>query len=128
LMDHVGYEWLPRPNRDRADAKKGRRKMETATKITPYGFVREMVEKHGGTMTFHAGGGPGGRWLIALEGKSLQIDVRDRRVNDLDRLYIAKIDNPQTWDDYEPEPNCLLKPDAFWQLMKLIDLRGGSAA
>jgi hypothetical protein len=73
-------------------------------------------------MTFHAGGGPGGLWRIELQGRTLTVDVRDRRVNDLDRLYVAKLENPQTWDDYEP--NCPLKPGAFWQLVKLIDLRG----
>lgn len=122
LMDEAGYEWCPRPNRDIGNRKKGRRKMDTATKVAPYSLVREMIESHGGTMTFHAGGGPGGVWRVVLEGRAMQVDARDRRVNHLDRLYVAKIDNPQTWDDYEP--NCPLKPGAFWQLVKMIDLHG----
>jgi hypothetical protein len=122
LMDEAGYEWCPKPNRDRGNRKKGRRKMDSTTKVAPYALVREMIEAHGGTMTFHAGGGPGGLWRIELQGRTLTVDVRDRRVNDLDRLYVAKLENPQTWDDYEP--NCPLKPGAFWQLVKLIDLRG----
>ncbi len=122
LMDEAGYEWSPKPSRDVGNPKKGKRSMNAVTQAPPYALVRELIESHGGTMTFHAGGGPGGTWRVVLEGRCMQVDARDRRVNHLDRLYVAKTDNPQTWDDYEP--NCPLKPGAFWHLVKMIDLHG----
>jgi hypothetical protein len=88
----------------------------------PYRLIREIIKRNNGSMEFQAGGGPGGVWIIKLEGRKWTVAVRDRRANELDHLYVPKTDHPQTWEDYEK--TAPLKPDAFWQLMKLIDSQG----
>jgi len=92
--------------------------MGTQSKEVPYGRVRNLVESIGGTMTYQVGGGPGGVWELNLWGRTARIDVRDNRINDLDRLYVARVDDPKTWDDYDP--GAPLVEDAFWRLVGLF--------
>ncbi len=44
------------------------------------------------------------------------MEARNDRINDLDRLYVARVDNPKTWDDYER--GAPLVEDAFWRLVR----------
>ncbi len=93
--------------------------------ITPTGFrayreLRNFVKLIGGTMAFHAGGtGGGGTWTIELWGRtSRSIEVRDDKVNELDQLYIPKVEPPTTWQDYD-SPGKLVD-DVFWKVIKLF--------
>lgn len=92
--------------------------MDTQTERRPYGRVRSLVESIGGTMTWQPGGGPGGVWELNLRGRTARIEARADRINALDRLYVARVDNPRTWDDYDPEAP--LTEDAFWRLVRLF--------
>ena len=84
----------------------------------PYAHVRDLVEKHGGSMTFRPKGA-GGDWVLQLEGKTLTVECRSNKANELDRLYKAKVDRPETWEDYAPDAP--LVPRAFWGLIRLFD-------
>src|SRR5262245_51594914 len=85
-----------------------------------YADVCDLVKRLGGSMVFEPGGGPGGVWTISLHGVTKRVKCRDRSVNDLDMLYIARADVPvpRTWDDYEHPYQ--LQPDAFWKLIDLL--------
>jgi hypothetical protein len=85
----------------------------------PYSAVRDLLLSLGGSMTFKPGGGPGGVWELELHGKHTAVPVRDNRVNRLDSLYVPRITNPVTWDDYGDES--LLAADAFWLLIALFN-------
>lgn len=84
-----------------------------------YHRTRALIEKLGGAMTFHAGGGPGGSWELTLDGRTRWVEVRNHQVNDLDRLYQPAVKSPRTWSDYnEGAP---LLPDAVDRLRDLFD-------
>lgn len=83
-----------------------------------YVRVRALLEGLGGTMQYHAGGGPGGKWELTLNGRTRWVEVRDHQVNDLDRLYEAAVKHPSTWDDYAPDAPLL--PDAVERLVALF--------
>ena len=92
--------------------------MESGLDSTAYGKLRSYVESILGTMEYLPGGGPGGAWEIKLHGKVARVEVRDKRINDLDRLYAAKVSHPKTWDDYEK--NAALVDNVFWKLVHLV--------
>jgi len=93
--------------------------MTTAANFRAYKEVRELVERCGGSMEWRPMG-RGGDWELELHGKSAVVSCRDRSVNALDNLYEPKqgVQDPKTWDDYEPEAP--LKQGAFWKLIELI--------
>lgn len=84
----------------------------------PYEKVQLLLESIGGQMTYRPGGGPGGVWVLHLWGRTTEVEVRDNRVNRLDHLYVAKIQNPKTWEDYALEAE--LVDDAPWKLVALF--------
>lgn len=85
--------------------------------VRPYDSLRSLVDSIGGTMVF-VPVGHGGDWEIRLHGRSKTVPCRDRSVNDLDRLYVANVPNPQTWADYDDDAS--LADDAFWRLVDLM--------
>ncbi len=94
--------------------------MATVDPARPYNRVRKLVELLGGDMRWIAGGGPGGgKWKLAIGDKVTEVRIQDRSVNDLDRLYVAKVPNPKTWDDYDHDAPFL--PDACWQFIRLFE-------
>lgn len=79
----------------------------------------ESVDSDGGHMWWRSGGyGGGGVWVLELKGRTAEVPVHGREKNDLDELYVPKVDAPQTWDDYD-HPGTL-KGDAFWGLIALF--------
>lgn len=69
-------------------------------------------------MTWLPGGGGGGVWELNLRGKTTRVEVRDDRINNLDRLYVPQLDNPKISHDYG-SPGTLVD-DAFWRLVDLF--------
>lgn len=92
--------------------------MAAETKPRVYEEAQALIESIGGTMRWLPGGGPGGAWELNLRGKTVRIEVRDDRVNDLDRLYVPLVENPRTWRDYGSPGT--LTDDAFWKLVDLF--------
>ncbi len=82
-----------------------------------YELVVELVTEIGGDMDWRPGGdGGGGTWEIDLHGKVARIPCHDQRINALDGLYVPKVAEPSTWEDYEQQ----LIPGAFWRLVDLV--------
>lgn len=77
------------------------------TENRAYGLLREIVERHHGTMAYQREGKPPhGAWIITLNGKVWEIPARgEHRFPELDQLYVPKpgIENPRYWDDYHHE-------------------------
>lgn len=92
--------------------------MSTQNKPRVYEKVQSLIEELDGKMTWLPGGGPGGVWELNLRGKTFQVPVRDDTINDLDLLYVPRVDNPQTWRDFG-SPGTLVS-DAFWRLVDLF--------
>jgi hypothetical protein len=90
--------------------------METTINTPPYNDVQKLINELGGQMTW-APGGPsgGGTWNLSLRGRSAQVEVRNNKPNDLDRLHVPENAKPTTWDDFGE-----LQPDAFWRLIALF--------
>jgi hypothetical protein len=60
--------------------------------------VRDLLRSVGGDMEWLPGGGHGGgAWELTLRDRNCRVQVRDNQVNDLDGLYVSKVDNPTTW-------------------------------
>ena len=90
-----------------------------------YGEVVDLVGRLEGTMTFRAGGSPGGGvWTIALWGKVARVECRSKAVNDLDGLYESPVAEPRTWDDYPQSAE--LRDDAPWRLVDLVRRLAGA--
>lgn len=92
-------------------------------KHQPYEKIHNLLKDLGGEMEWHAGSGPGGFWRLKLGKESARqtrdVQVRGDEANDLDHLYVAKVDNPKTWADWEHDPGTL-REDAFWRLVDLF--------
>lgn len=85
----------------------------------PYDEVRKLLKSIGGEMSYHPGGEAGGGvWELHLWGKTIKVEVRDHKVNSLDRLYDTKLKNPKTWEDYDAASR--LADDAVWKLVDLF--------
>ena len=69
----------------------------------PYGKLRDIIERHGGTMIYQ-GKGRHGAWVISLDGKNKVIKATgEKSFPELDRLYVPKVVEPKTWDDRQDE-------------------------
>lgn len=90
--------------------------MTELSKKRPYEKVHNLLESLGGKMVYRPGGGPGGVWVLALWGRTTEVEVRDNRVNRLDQLYVTKVENPETWEDFTGE----LVEDVHWKLIALF--------
>ena len=60
----------------------------------PYRAVRDLIESLGGTMTWQSMES-GGDWVLDLQGRTATVECRDRRVNDLDGLYVCRFPTPR---------------------------------
>ena len=76
----------------------------------PYRELAVIVEAEGGEMYFERKGQPlGGAWFARLPDGPLHVFYSNRRgFPDLDCLYLAKVRNPQHYNDYTND----LRPDA----------------
>jgi len=88
----------------------------------PYKAVQRLIETidpEGGRMWWRSGGsGGGGVWVLEMEGKTAEVEVHVREKNRLDELYVPKVNDPQTWDDYD-HPGTL-KENASTRLVALF--------
>jgi len=88
----------------------------------PYERLRKLLESLDvdGSMEWQSGGaGGGGVYVLKLWGKTLTEPARNTEVNRLDKLYVAKVDNPKTWGDYDyDEPE--LVEGVHWKLVALF--------
>jgi len=100
------------------DFSEGALNMTTLPEKKPYDKVREVLESIGGSMSYRPGGGPGGVWVLELWEKTTEVEVRDNKVNRLDLLYVAKVDNPKTWADFASAAE--LVKDVRWKLVALF--------
>ncbi len=72
-----------------------------------------------GGMRWRSGGsGGGGVWVLKLKGKTAEVPVHGREKNRLDELYVPKVDDPRSWDDYDHAGT--LKKDAPNRLLALF--------
>jgi hypothetical protein len=84
-----------------------------------YGEIRTLVEQRGGTMKFEREGYEYGAWVIRLGGKSTVIEAPGTEsIPKLDRLYVPRVPNPKSWDDYSNQ----LVPDVEEKLLRLLRL------
>ncbi len=68
-------------------------------------------------MRYQRSGYPIGAWIINLGGKRRVLEsTGSRALPALDRLYVPRVPNPRTWDDYRRE----LVADAEEKLLRLI--------
>jgi hypothetical protein len=78
--------------------------MKTSSKRRAYGKLREIIERHGGSMAYRRQGYRYGAWEISLGGKKAIIEAMGcRSFPRLDRLFVPAVLNPRTWDDYRNE-------------------------
>jgi len=88
-----------------------------STKKRAYGKLRDIIERHGGSMTYQRQGFRHGAWEITLHGKSAVIPATgSRSFPTLDRLFVPVVPTPTTWDDYCDE----LVADAERRLLALL--------
>lgn len=69
-----------------------------------YDKLITIVENNGGTMEKEIRGVKGVIWHISLNGKTLSFDSKgEGHIPELDGLYIPRVVNPKSWDDYKDE-------------------------
>ena len=69
-----------------------------------YGKLRDIVESHGGTMTYEREGTRWGAWVVLLDGKKAEFEATgEKSFPRLDRLHVPKVVNPTQWDHYRDE-------------------------
>ena len=92
----------------------------TNKEMIPYEKLRKLLESLDGSMKWQSGGaGGGGVYVLELWGETLTEPARNTEVNRLDKLYVAKVDNPKTWGDYDyDEPE--LVEGVHWKLVALF--------
>ncbi|HEU6448248.1 MAG TPA: hypothetical protein VFV23_07415 [Verrucomicrobiae bacterium] len=89
----------------------------TEIKRRAYSKLRDIIERHGGIMEYRRQGYQHGAWEISLNGKRAIIEATGALAfPPLDRLFIPKVENPKTWNDYSET----LIPDAERQLLALL--------
>ncbi len=84
-----------------------------------YEEIRKLVELRGGTMRFQRSGYRFGAWIITLDDKRVVLESTGRRLlTELDSLYVPKVPEPTTWEDYGRE----LVEDAEERLLSLLEV------
>ena len=84
-----------------------------------YDLVRKVVERLGGSMVYEREGIQYGAWVLKLSDREVRIAAEGNRAfAELDRLYLPKIINPKTWDDYQN----LLVPGVEMKILGLFGL------
>jgi hypothetical protein len=94
--------------------------MSEPAKPQAYRELRDIIERHGGTMVYQRAGYRHGAWEISLGGKRRVIEATGAHsFPQLDHLYEPRPDrpNPKTWDDFSGP----LVPDAEAQLLALLE-------
>jgi hypothetical protein len=82
-----------------------------------YCGLRDIIERHGGTMAYHREGFRHGAWVISLGSRTATIEATgEQSFPPLDRLYVPKVVNPTRWDHYRDE----LLDDAEEHLLTLL--------
>lgn len=94
---------------------------KTKTKTKPgrrriYGELRSGIEDRGGKMEFDRGGSAHGTWVVRLGDRVGYFESLGTGFPDLDRLYVAKIQNPTHWKHYTNK----LKPEAIEELISKL--------
>lgn len=65
-----------------------------------YDLIRSIVERHGGTMVFEREGHRFGAWVVTLgETTAVFEGTGERSFPEFDRLFVARVSQPRTWDD-----------------------------
>jgi hypothetical protein len=78
--------------------------MTAETQHRAYGKLRDIVERHGGSMTWQREDYRYGAWLVALNGKTTTFEATGMRsFPKLDRLYVPRIVSPTQWNHYRNE-------------------------
>jgi len=91
--------------------------MSTEKKSRAYGKLRDIIERRGGSMVYRRQGYRYGAWEISLDGKRAVVEAMGARTFPaFDRLFVPKVENPKTWDDYSDK----FIPDAEQQLLALL--------
>ena len=89
------------------------------TRPSAYRELRDIIERHGGTMLYQRAGYRHGAWEISLGGKKAIIEATGSQYfPQLDRLYEPDpaCPNPRTWKDFSGP----LVPDAEAKLLSLL--------
>ena len=91
--------------------------MSTQKKTRAYGKLRDIIERRGGSMAYRRQGYRYGAWEISLDGKRAVIEAMGARTFPaFDSLFVPRVENPKTWDDY----SATLVSDAEQQLLALL--------
>ena len=84
-----------------------------------YDLVRGVVEKLGGSMDYKREGVQWGAWKLRLGDREVTFNAGgERSFPELDQLYLPKVTNPTSWDDYKNE----LVPDVEMKVLALFGL------
>ena len=84
-----------------------------------YDLVRGVVEKLGGSMEYDRSGVQWGAWKLRLGDREVTFNAGGERCfPELDQLYLPKVTNPTSWDDYKNE----LVPDVEMKVLALFGL------
>lgn len=85
----------------------------------PYGPIRTLVERLGGSMVYEREGYRYGAWVIRLGEQCLLVEAHgEQSFPALDKLYGPPVLQPRHWDDY----NGVLVPEAKRRLLALLGI------
>lgn len=83
----------------------------------PYGSIRSLVERLGGSMVWAKKGYTRGAWIITVRDKSLAIPASGKQsFPQLDGMLVPLKAHPKTWNDYTND----LLPDAESRLLAML--------
>jgi hypothetical protein len=82
-----------------------------------YNRLRDMVLRIGGGWGYKKGS-VRDRFVITVEGMTLEVVIMEDEPNMLDRFFVCDVKNPKSWDDISDDAE--LRPDAFFMLMGAI--------
>ena len=98
--------------------KKGLTDYYTESEDDAYGYLRDIVRRHGGRMWHDKKGNPHGAWKVRLNGQTTEFKGTGMgNLPDLDKYYVPKRRNPRIWKDYK---DVLVRGAEGWFLRDLI--------